>query len=209
LLYYTLYACLDFLKKTLLNTIYITVLLIFWSVIMSFEEKFISAQEAKTTFPETGIFHRALIPGVLICPLKIYQDARGWLFENYRQNVGDKINFNLLQSYTSVTLPGITRGPHEHVEQTDYFIFFSGTGVLHLWQKIEDYRWPVHLAMEVGENNPVMVIVPPGVVHAYKNVGKTNFTIINHTDVYYGGPDGKGKVDEIRHEKKENNPYFL
>ena len=41
--------------------------------------------------------------------------------------------------YVSQTLPGVARGPHEHVEQTDIFIFMGpGTFKVYLWDSREN-----------------------------------------------------------------------
>ena len=64
------------------------------------------------------------IDGVVMRPLKVFNDSRGWLVELFRQD-------ELMQewwpvmTYVSQTLPGVTRGPHEHVDQTDGFAFLA------------------------------------------------------------------------------------
>ena len=65
------------------------------------------------------------IDGCIITPLKKYSDSRGWLAEFFRQ---DELTPTLhpVMGYVSMTLPGIARGPHEHIHQTDLFLFFSG-----------------------------------------------------------------------------------
>ena len=66
------------------------------------------------------------IPGVICRPLSFHRDERGWLAEIFRQ---DELAPELLpaMAYISVTLPGRSRGPHAHREQTDYFCF-AGPG---------------------------------------------------------------------------------
>ena len=64
------------------------------------------------------------INGVVIRPLNFHNDPRGWLVELFRQ---DELveEWWPVMTYVSQTLPGITRGPHEHVEQTDGFAFLG------------------------------------------------------------------------------------
>jgi dTDP-4-dehydrorhamnose 3,5-epimerase len=57
---------------------------------------------------------------------------------------------------------------------------------------------------EVGENNPVFVIVPPGVVHAYQNIGAADAFVLNFPDRLYAGRGRKEPVDEIRYEDVES-----
>jgi len=107
--------------------------------------------------------------------------------------------FRPVMSYLSVTHPGVARGPHEHVHQTDGFAFLSGSYKLYLWENRAGHeeRQEVH---EVGEANPVLAIVPPGVVHAYRNVGELDAFVMNFPDQLYAGWGKKEPVDEIRHE---------
>ena len=112
--------------------------------------------------------------------------------------------------YISMTLPGIARGPHEHVHQTDLFLFFSGQFKLYLWDSRKDSATFGHrLILTVGEENQVAAIVPPGVVHAYSNVGKTEALVVNCPNQLYAGEGKQEPVDEIRHEDEENSPYLL
>ena len=62
-----------------------------------------------------------MINGVIVKELKKYEDDRGYLIETYRR---DEVDLGVAMSYLSLTLPSVARGPHEHVYQTDYFIFF-------------------------------------------------------------------------------------
>jgi len=149
----------------------------------------------------------AAIEGVIVIPLKRYEDSRGWLIELFRDDELP-VGFEPTMAYISMTRPGVARGPHEHRDQTDGFAFLSGSFELHLW----DNRAQVpseKVVMAVGESNPVVVFVPPGVVHAYKNVGESDAFVVNFPDRLYAGWGKKEEVDEIRHESDENSPYKL
>ncbi|MCB8932019.1 MAG: WxcM-like domain-containing protein [Fimbriimonadaceae bacterium] len=136
--------------------------------------------------------------GVVIKRLKRFSDARGWLVELFRDDELPE-SFEPTMGYLSVTHPGIARGPHEHRDQTDGFVFLSGTFELHLWEN-RPGREPLHEVHAVGEASPVFVTVPPGVVHAYRNVGETDAYVLNFPDRLYAGWGKKEPVDEIRHE---------
>jgi len=53
------------------------------------------------------------------------------------------------------------------------------------------------------------VIVPPGVVHAYRNVSDEPGWVFNFPNRLYRGPGRSEPVDEIRHEDLEDSPYVL
>jgi dTDP-4-dehydrorhamnose 3,5-epimerase len=149
-----------------------------------------------------------MIKGVIIKNLSKYEDPRGWLAEFFRH---DEIDYSPAMGYISETKPGIVRGPHEHVYQTDYFVFVGpGNLELNLWDRREgsDTKGE-HLKIEVGEKYPVAVTVPPGVVHGYKCIGDKNAWCINLADKLYRGISKKDEIDEIRWEDKEDSPYKI
>jgi dTDP-4-dehydrorhamnose 3,5-epimerase len=51
--------------------------------------------------------------------------------------------------------------------------------------------------------------VPPGVVHAYKNIGSEPGLVFNCPNRLYKGPGRKDPVDEIRHEADKDTPFRL
>ncbi len=153
---------------------------------------------------------KSTIQGVIIKELKRYTDQRGWLIELFRRDEMDEAVFPAM-AYVSETLPGVARGPHEHVDQTDFFAFFGpGDFKLYLWDNRESS--PTYKAKEqhiVGQSNPCCVIVPEGVVHAYKNTSDHPGLVFNAPNRLYAGEGKKEKVDEIRHEDSEDSPFRL
>ncbi len=139
------------------------------------------------------------IPGVVIKPLGKYKDSRGWLIELFREDELPN-GFMPVMGYISLTHPGIARGPHEHRDQTDGFAFLSGAFEVTLWENRSGYE-PCKVVVQAGENNPLFLVVPPGVVHAYKNVGSDDATVLNFPDRLYAGKGKAEPVDEIRHEE--------
>ena len=149
-----------------------------------------------------------MIEGVKVKDLKKFNDDRGWLTEIYRQ---DELDYTSVMSYISLTKPGIVRGPHEHVYQSDCFVFVGpGDFELHLWDRREDSpTYKEYLKIKVGESSPKLVIVPPGVVHGYKCVSKIDALSINFPDKLYKGVDKKEEIDEIRWETDSESPYKI
>jgi dTDP-4-dehydrorhamnose 3,5-epimerase len=139
-----------------------------------------------------------------------HKDQRGWLAELYREDELPPEQHPVMV-YVSETLPGVSRGPHEHVEQTDYFAFLGpGDFLLYLWDARHDSptRGP-RMKTAVGQSNPQCVIVPPGVVHAYKNISPTPGWVFNGPNRLYAGPGKREPVDEIRHENQAESPFRL
>lgn len=150
-----------------------------------------------------------MINGVLIKNLEKYEDDRGWLSEIYRH---DTLDYMPAMSYISLTKPGIVRGPHEHVYQSDCFVFVGpGDFELHLWDRRNDSKTNgEYLKIVVGESNPCVIKVPPGVVHGYKCISNIAAYSINLPDKLYKGINKSDEeIDEIRWEKDENSPYKI
>jgi dTDP-4-dehydrorhamnose 3,5-epimerase len=149
-----------------------------------------------------------MINGVIIKELKKNIDERGWLTEVFRH---DETDFREVMAYVSLTNPGVIRGPHEHVNQADCFVFLGpGTFELHLWDRRESSAFKGEYSkIIVGEDAPVLVIVPPGVVHGYKCISDKAAWCLNFPDKLYAGEGKKEEVDEIRWEKDPASPYKI
>lgn len=150
------------------------------------------------------------IEGVLVRPLQKFNDARGWLTELYRHDELAE-EFYPVMSYASTTHPGVARGPHEHVDQADLFFFFGPSEFcVYLWDNrpASPTYWR-KMKFVVGENSPAAVLIPPGVVHAYQNVGATGGLVINGPNRLFKGPQRQEPIDEIRHEDDPNTVFQL
>ena len=53
------------------------------------------------------------------------------------------------------------------------------------------------------------VIIPPGIVHGYKNVSRKPGLVFNGPNRLYAGQGKKEPVDEVRHEDTNNSPYTM
>jgi dTDP-4-dehydrorhamnose 3,5-epimerase len=155
-------------------------------------------------------FRPGKVDGVLWQPLPVHRDSRGWLCEMFRQ---DEMPADLqpAMAYLSETLPGQARGPHEHLQQTDFFCFFgAATFRLYLWDNRPES--PTYLCHEIailGNGRPMTVVIPPGVVHAYRNVSKVAGLVANCPNRLYRGEGKSDPVDEIRHEDDSKSVFRL
>jgi dTDP-4-dehydrorhamnose 3,5-epimerase len=156
------------------------------------------------------MFVNGKIEGVVVKNLVKYVDDRGWLTELFRKDEVDD-RFMPVMEYISMTLADVARGPHEHVEQADFFAFIGPSNFkVYLWDNRE--QSPTYHTRQVfyaGEDAPRSVIIPPGVVHAYKNVGGKPGMVINYPNRLFAGWGRKEAVDEIRHENNANSPFIL
>jgi dTDP-4-dehydrorhamnose 3,5-epimerase len=143
--------------------------------------------------------------GLTIKELNIYKDHRGWLSEIIRS---DESEFKPLMAYISMTRSGLVRGPHEHSEQTDYFCVI-GKFRLYFWDNRKTS--PTYKEHKIRDTSdiPTIVIIPPGIVHAYKNLDNADGLVLNLPDKLYKGWEKKDTVDEIRYEDDLNSPFQI
>lgn len=148
------------------------------------------------------------IAGVEVVPLRFFNDPRGWLTEIYRN---DELTVRPVMSYVSLTHPGVARGPHEHRDQADVFVFMGpSTFRMYMWDNRPDS--PTHgktMKFDTGADWPARVVVPPGVVHAYQNVGGIDGLVLNCPDQLYAGEGRREPVDEIRWEDDPSGRFRL
>jgi dTDP-4-dehydrorhamnose 3,5-epimerase len=147
------------------------------------------------------------VKGVVFFDLEFNRDARGSIVEMFRNDLLDEVNFPKM-TYMIHTLPGVVRGPHEHIHQSDFLCFMGpGDFELILWEKSGTYPFrPYDERHVVGENRPVAVIIPPGVVHAFKNISDRPGVVYNAPNRLFEGPGRCYPVDEVRHEE---SPDFI
>ncbi len=150
------------------------------------------------------------IKDVVIRDLRKFDDRRGWLSELFRQ---DQLasEFRPVMAYISSTNPGITRGPHEHLDQADLFCFLGPSNFkLRMWDNRSDSpTFRKIMTLVVGADDPKVVIVPKGVVHAYQNIGDVEGIVINCPNRLYMGEGRREAVDEIRHESDPDTIFRM
>ncbi|MCR4424110.1 MAG: dTDP-4-dehydrorhamnose 3,5-epimerase family protein [candidate division WOR-3 bacterium] len=159
-------------------------------------------------------FQELAIKGVFFAPALINTDGRGWLCETFRQDWFETANLtelNPVMGYVSFTNPGAIRGPHEHRYQTDVFAFLGPSDFLvFLWDNRQNSpTFQNQLKLTLGASQPALLIVPPGVVHGYKNIGSVPGLVINTPNRLYRGRNRSEPVDEIRHEDNPDSPFKI
>ena len=112
---------------------------------------------------------KTTIDGVAIKNLRLIPDERGWLMEILRCD--DAIFEKFGQVYCTTAYPGVVKAWHYHKKQTDNFTCVHGMMKVALYDAREDSPTRGNL-MEffVGEKNPILISVPPGVYHGFKGI---------------------------------------
>ncbi|MCA1624703.1 MAG: dTDP-4-dehydrorhamnose 3,5-epimerase family protein [Acidobacteria bacterium] len=163
------------------------------------------------TEQEKKLFTKGKIHDVVIYPLRKFVDERGWLAELFRHDELEE-EFYPAMVYISVTEPNVQRGPHEHETQADLFCFIgAGNFKLRMWDnRAESPTFRNVMTMFVGADNPQAVIIPKGIVHAYKNISATEKgVVINCPNRLFMGEGKREEIDEIRHEDDPDSIFRM
>ena len=156
------------------------------------------------------MFKNGTIQDVVVRNLAKFIDDRGWLSELYREEELEKEYFPAM-GYVSMTAAGVARGPHEHSDQADCFAFIGPSNFkIYLWDNRKSS--PTYMTRQVvyaGEDAPRSLIIPKGIVHAYRNIGDSQGMVLNFPNRLYAGSGKKSLVDEIRHEADAGSPFRL
>ena len=156
-----------------------------------------------------GITEIPGLPGVRVEALPVFKDVRGSLHELFRvDEVPD--GFLPLMTCSSWSHAGVTRGPHQHVGQDDYFTFTGPSNfTVFLWDdRPGSSREKKGWFIITGEQAPTRIYGPRGVVHAYRNTGNAYGLVVTTTNLLFKGEGRRDPVDEIRHELNPNSPYI-
>ncbi|MBW1708429.1 MAG: dTDP-4-dehydrorhamnose 3,5-epimerase family protein [Deltaproteobacteria bacterium] len=144
-----------------------------------------------------------LIDGIETKELRVIPDERGRLMEMLRAD--DPIFEKFGQVYLSTTYPGVVKGWHSHKLQSDYVICVRGMIKLVIHDPRDDSptRGMVN-EFFIGEHNPMLIKIPPGLHHGWKCISETEAYIINVPTMVYNYEN----PDEYRIDPHENDiPY--
>ena len=125
-----------------------------------------------------------MIEGVRIKRLKVIPDERGFLMEMMRDD--DEFFQKFGQVYLSVVYPGVVKGWHYHKRQTDHFVFVKGMAKVVLYDTRPDSKTKGEInEFFMGENNPILLVIPPLVLHGMKGIGTEPAYLINVPTHHY------------------------
>jgi dTDP-4-dehydrorhamnose 3,5-epimerase len=144
-----------------------------------------------------------MIDGVVVKPLRVIPDERGYLMEMLRAD--DPFFEKFGQMYVSVAYPGVVKGWHYHKVQVDHFVIVSGMMKVVLYDRREGSPTKGEVnEFFMGERNPVLLRIPNGVVHGMKAIGNEPGMLVNCPSEVYRYED----PDEFRIDPHDNDiPY--
>ena len=131
-----------------------------------------------------------MIDGVTVRKLRAIPDERGYLMEMLRSDWPEFEKFG--QVYITAVYPGVVKGWHYHRIQTDHFICVAGMAKVVLYDEREGSPTQGEVnEFFMGHLNPILLKIPPGVMHGFKGISQEMALIVNvPTELYnYDNPD--------------------
>jgi len=137
-----------------------------------------------------------LIDGVMIQPLAVWPDDRGYFLEVARIGQGLASGFSTapVQVSSALSYPGTIKAFHYHQRQSDLWI--PACGMLQV--ALVDLRtasptFGIRNTLFIGVLRPWQVLIPPGVAHGYKIIGADPAVLVYITDQFYN-PADEGRI---------------
>lgn len=127
---------------------------------------------------------RGPIKGVVIKSLVRHPDDRGFFEEILRDD--DELLRHFGQASLSMSYPGVIKAFHYHERQDDLWFFPVGSAQVVLYDMRPDS--PTQGRTQVcypGEDNPLLIVIPVGVVHGYRVLGQKPAMIVYFTTESY------------------------
>ncbi|MFC1937089.1 dTDP-4-dehydrorhamnose 3,5-epimerase family protein [Chloroflexota bacterium] len=139
-----------------------------------------------------------MIEGVKIKPLKKICDERGMVMHMLRHDEPDFERFG--EIYFSCVFPGVIKGWHGHKEMTLNYAVVKGMIKLVLYDDRVDSSTKGEL-MEIfmGDNNYILVTIPPWVWNGFKGIG-TEMAIIANCATHPHDPDEIYRCDPFNND---------
>lgn len=137
-----------------------------------------------------------LIADVRIQPVALWPDDRGYFLEVQRMGQGLAAGFPAATTQISAALsyPGSIKAFHYHLHQTDCWTPVGGL----LQVALVDLRagsatFGARNTLYTGALRPWQILIPPGVAHGYKVVGREPALLVYLTDRFYN-PADEGRI---------------
>ncbi len=125
-----------------------------------------------------------MINGVIIKQIKRWADDRGFFAEIAK--FGEETFKEIKQTSYTETYPGVIKAFHWHKKQYDIWFPVSGNIEIVLYDVRKDSSTKNETqVIYAGQNNPLLILIPPGVAHGYRVLGNQTAGLFYHTSEAY------------------------
>ena len=125
-----------------------------------------------------------MIEGVKIKQIKKNFDDRGFFSEIIK--LGEETFKEIKQTSYTETYPGVIKAFHYHKKQFDIWFPIMGNMQIVLYDLRDDSSTKGETQVIYGgEDNSIVVLIPPGVAHGYRVLGNQKVSLFYHTSEAY------------------------
>ncbi|HMD71696.1 MAG TPA: dTDP-4-dehydrorhamnose 3,5-epimerase family protein [Bryobacteraceae bacterium] len=144
----------------------------------------------------SSLASKDVIAGVDLSLFSIYPDDRGYFLEVQRMGTGPAGSFPAATTQVSASLsyPGSIKAFHYHRHQTDFWTPVKGLlQVVLVDLRLRSTTFGARNTLYVGGLRPWQILIPPGVAHGYKVIGREDSMLVYLTDRFYD-PRDEGRI---------------
>lgn len=137
-----------------------------------------------------------LIDGIVAQPYALWPDDRGYFLEVLRVGQGPAGYFDSATTQVSAALsyPGTIKAFHYHIEQADFWVPAAGMLQVALVDLRPDSRtFGAKNTLYLGSLRPWQLLIPPGIGHGYKVIGRDPAVLVYVTSKIYN-PADEGRI---------------
>jgi methylation protein EvaC len=144
--------------------------------ILGNEDVYEDKKQGERKYKDNG----ASLIDVKIKKLNIFANDQGYLFETLR-NDDEFYDGKFGQCLISELYPEVIKGLHRHWKQTDYTTCIRGN-IKYVVAKEKENGTADVKVYTIGESNPIMIKVPPGLWHGYMPLGNEKACVLHVLD---------------------------
>lgn len=123
-----------------------------------------------------------MIEGIQVTSRKVIPDERGKIMHIMKSSDSQFITFG--EVYCSSVYPGVVKGWHLHKKMTLNYVVLKGNIKFVLFDaRPESNTYRQIQEIIIGENQYVMVTVPPNIWNGFKGIGLEEALVINFTNI--------------------------
>ncbi len=137
-----------------------------------------------------------LISGVVVEPYSLWPDDRGYFLEVIRLGQGPAAEFPVESTQVSSALsyPGTIKAFHIHQRQTDFWVPVAGMFQVALVDlRADSPTFGLRNTLYCGALKTWQILIPPGVAHGYKVIGREPGVLVYVTNRHYD-PSDEGRI---------------
>ena len=124
-----------------------------------------------------------MIQDIILKPLKIFPDDRGFFMETLRED--DPFFRGFGQSAVTVSYPGVIKAFHWHQNQDDYWVVLRGMAQVVLHDLREGSPTCGETQVSTWASNMQCLMIPRGVAHGYRVLGSEPLMMVYYVTQTY------------------------